>query len=178
MADRTGNASRPPREHLLTAAELAALPETRLEHQHNPQAVRYFRSLGDRFGFARTGVHLVRIAPGSASSELHNHEMEEEWVYVLSGRGLACIGEERFEVAPGDFLAYPPFGPAHNIENPFAEDIVLLVGGSREDSDICNYPRVGRRQWKTGEVREWVEADTVRIVRRKAEKGPPPPKGP
>jgi oxalate decarboxylase/phosphoglucose isomerase-like protein (cupin superfamily) len=49
-------------------------------------------------------VHLVSIRPGDDTTEYHRHIYEEEWLYILSGKGEAVIenaetGEpEAFEV--------------------------------------------------------------------------------
>jgi quercetin dioxygenase-like cupin family protein len=42
---------------------------------------------------------------------LHVHEGEEEAFYVLSGRGVFAIGEDRRELGPGDFVVVPRGAP-------------------------------------------------------------------
>ena len=36
-------------------------------------------------------VHLVSIRPGDDTTEYHRHIYEEEWLYILSGKGEAVI---------------------------------------------------------------------------------------
>jgi len=55
--------------------------------------------------------------------------VEEEWVYILSGRGLADIDGQQYEVGPGDFMGFPSPGIAHLLRNPFEEELVYLMGG-------------------------------------------------
>ena len=50
----------------------------------------------------------------------------------------------------GDFMGFVPGGLPHNLHNPFDEDLVYLVGGMRLDFDICDYPRVGQRLYRSG----------------------------
>lgn len=149
-----------PRPHpLLTAATISALPESSFVHPLNPKAIRHSRSLGDASGFEHIGVHLVRVAPGHDSTQYHVHQAEEEFIYILSGRGLAEIGNDTFEIGPGDFMGFVAGGLAHSLSNPFGEDLVYLVGGMRLEFDICDYPRVNRRLYRRGEQREYVELE-------------------
>ena len=152
---------REPGEHLLRRDELDARPLKKLVHQHNPEAIRHTTSLTDPLGFEDMGVHLVRLKPGDRSSEHHFHEVDEEFLYVLSGRAIAWIGDESFEVAAGDFMGFPKRSPAHHLHNTFAEDLVYLVGGTRSPIDICNYPRKGLRQYRIFGKREFVRVEDV-----------------
>jgi uncharacterized cupin superfamily protein len=47
------------------------------------------------------------MPPGKESFVYHSHHREEEWIYVLSGRGVAEIDGEEFEVGAGDFMGFP-----------------------------------------------------------------------
>ncbi|MCG8406176.1 MAG: cupin domain-containing protein, partial [Phycisphaerales bacterium] len=91
-------------------------------------------------------------------------EEDEEFIYVISGRAQAHIGDEVYDVGPGDFMAFPKKSPAHYIHNPHAEDFVYLVGGTRAPIDICNYPRKGLRQFRVHGVREYTEAANMKRV--------------
>lgn len=146
-----------PRHPLLSAEAIAALPEATFVHPLNPRAIRHGRSLGDAVGFEHIGVHLVRVEPGHDSTQYHVHQAEEEFIYILSGRGLAEIGDETIEVGPGDFMGFAAGGLAHSLSNPFTEDLVYLVGGMRLEFDICDYPKVNTRLYRRGNQREYVE---------------------
>jgi uncharacterized cupin superfamily protein len=63
----------------------------------------------------------------------------------LSGRGIAEIGDEVFEVGPGDFMGFTAPGPAHHLLDPNDVDLVYLIGGERSGEDISCFPRLGRR---------------------------------
>ena len=130
---------------LLTAAAIDQLAEKRFEHPINPKGRRHSRALGDATGLEQIGVQLVRIAPGDETTEHHFHHFEEEFIYVLAGRGLAEIGEESHEVGPGDFMGFGPNSLAHSLSNPHEEDLVYLLGGTRPVFDVCDYPRAKKR---------------------------------
>lgn len=144
---------------LLTADAIAQMPEQVFVHPLNPRAIRQTKSLGDGVGFHHLGVHLVRVAPGHDSTQYHVHQLEEEFIYILSGRGLAEIGDQTVEVGPGDFLGFAAKGLAHNLTNAFEQDLVYLVGGMRLEYDICDYPKLGKRLYRAGENRKYVDLD-------------------
>lgn len=57
---------------------------------------------------------------------LHVHDHEEEAFYVLEGRGVFVVGEERRELGPGDFVIVPR-GAAHALARAGGEDLRMLV---------------------------------------------------
>lgn len=151
-------------KHLQTASEIAARPEHRHVHQFNGNAVRMTRTLSDEAGMARIGVHLVRLAPGRDSTQFHYHDCDEEFIYVLEGRGIADIGEEHFEVGPGDFMGFPTPSPGHALRNPFDCDLVYLMGGERNPNDVVHYPRIRRSMIKGNGRRRWVDWNDLHDV--------------
>jgi uncharacterized cupin superfamily protein len=100
-------------------------------------------------GLQRTGVSHVRVPPGKESFTYHSHTTEEEWMFVLSGRGIAKVDGEELEIAAGDFLGFPT-GTAHHVRNPYAEELVYLMGGENRDVEIADFPDLGRRMVKRG----------------------------
>lgn len=133
---------------LLRAEEIQALDETARAHALDASIVRHTRSLGDAVGLESMGVHLVRLEPGNTSTVHHTHHQDEEWVYILSGRGLAEIGDEKHEVGAGDFMGFVADSPPHCMHNPNAEDLVYLVGGNRLPFDVCDYPRIRKQRYR------------------------------
>ena len=73
----------------MTAEEIATLLERRHVHQFNDRAVRMTRTLTDALGLDDIGVHVVRLEPGAESTQQHYHDADEEFLYVISGRGIA-----------------------------------------------------------------------------------------
>jgi uncharacterized cupin superfamily protein len=135
---------------LVRAAERAGLPEESYVHPLNPRSQIHGFSLSDAAGLSRVGVHLVRIPPGKESFIFHAHHGEEEFIYILSGRGIAEIGDEEHEVGPGDFMGFPTPSVGHHLRNPFAEDLVYLSGGERHAMEVAEYPRLGKRMVRVG----------------------------
>ena len=135
----------PPR-HLLTRADIEAIPEVRVRHPWNPKSDVSIKRLGPLADLSRLALSIARVPPGKESFVYHRHERDEEFLVILSGRGRAEIGEESFEVGPGDVMAFPaPNGPAHQLANPHEEDLVYLMGGESSGFDMGVFPRLGRR---------------------------------
>ena len=149
------------RHPLLPAADVQALAEVRRPHPLDASIVRHTRSLGDAVGLETIGVHLVRLMKGDTSSVLHMHHQDEEWVYILSGHGIANIGDEQHPVGPGDFMGFTAGSLAHNLHNPNAVDLVYLVGGNRWPFDVCDYPGVGKRRYRINGKNAYVDADVL-----------------
>ena len=146
---------------LLSAAAIEALEPVRRQHQFNENAVRLTRTLGERVGLQRIGVHIVRLQPGRESTQFHFHDADEEFLYVLQGRGIAEIGDEFFEVGPGDFMGFATPSQPHTLTNPFSEDLVYLMAGERNPNDIVHYPRIRRTMIKGPGPRRWVDWDDL-----------------
>jgi uncharacterized cupin superfamily protein len=146
---------------LLSAAAIEAIEPVRSQHQFNDNAVRITRTLGTRVGLQRIGVHVVRLQPGHESTQFHFHDADEEFLYVLEGRGVAEIGDESFDVGPGDFMGFATPSPAHTLRNPYDRDLVYLMAGERNPNDVVHYPRIRRSMIKGPGRRRWVDWDDL-----------------
>ena len=140
----------------LSAQAIQKMAEQRFVPPLNSKAIRHTKALGEAIGFDHIGVNLVRLAPGDESTQFHTHQIEEEFIYILSGRGLAEIGDETWEIGPGDFMGFVAASLPHSMSNPFNEDLVYLVGGLHLEYDICDYPKLGKRMYRACEKREYV----------------------
>ena len=65
----------------------------RIRHPLNPDSEVHLRPLSELAGLQRVRLTLARIPPGKESFAYHAHEADEEFVYILSGRGRAEIGD-------------------------------------------------------------------------------------
>ena len=133
---------------LLKADAIAAMNEIRRVHLLNKKGIRNYKALGDAVGMRDIGIHLVRINPGDGSTEYHTHYCDEEFVYILSGRGITEIGGRKHKIGPGDFMGFTAPSLPHSISNPFQEPLVYLLGGTRKPIDVSEYPRAGKRAYK------------------------------
>lgn len=152
---------------LVTAAEIAAMPGLRKTHFLNPRAVRVNKSLGDLTGLIGIGFHLIEVDPGFETTEPHAHHHEDECVFILSGEGMALVGEREFAVRAGDFLGYRKGGPAHSIRNTGAGVLRCLVAGERLPFDVADYPRLGKRLFRDAGL-GWNLVDRAAIAEPKA----------
>ena len=144
---------------LLTAAAIARMAVERRRHFVNKKALRLNKSLGDAVGMQDMGVHLVCM--GDDTTEFHTHYCDEEFVYILSGRGVAEIGKKKIKVGPGDFMGFTAQSLPHGMTNPYQEDLVYLLGGTRKAVDICEYPRSRKRGYKFAGRRHLVKFGDV-----------------
>lgn len=114
-------------------------------HPWNPNSELLGSQLARMVGLQRTGVNFVRVPPGKESFVYHLHHCEEEWIYILSGQGVAEIDQEEFAVNPGDFMGFPTPSVAHHLKNTGDEDLVYLTGGENLSIEIADFPRLGKR---------------------------------
>src|SRR5260370_6482361 len=97
-------------------------------------------------GLGRVGVSIAWLKPGEESFAFHAHMVEEEWLYVLSGRALVEMGDGSVAVGPGDFVAFPAPNVPHLVRNAFdSECSYLIVAQLWLPLDLIDYPRLGKR---------------------------------
>ncbi len=135
-------------KYLLKATEIAELAATDKTHFLNDNARRKNKSLGDLTGLTGLGFHLIEVAPGCESTEYHVHHYEDECTYVLSGTGVVTIGDEDYEIGPGDFIGYRKGGLAHTMQATGNETLVCIVVGERLAHDVGDYPRQKKRIYR------------------------------
>ncbi len=141
---------------------VSAPAEFRSDHPLNPKSETWQQPLSRIAGLERIGVTRVRIPPGKESFVYHSHQREEEFLYILSGRGIAEIDDEEFEVSAGDFMGFPTPSAAHHLRNPFDEDLVYLMGGERREVEIADFPHQGMRMIRNGEEVHLVAHDDLK----------------
>ena len=147
---------------LIRAAEVEALPSFTFRHPLNPNSEIQLSSLSMLAGLQRIGLHIGRVPPGKESFVYHFHHFEEEFICILSGRGVAEIGEERHEVGPGDWMLFTAPSEGHHLSNPFSEELVYLMGGENRPVEIGEFPRHGKRAvFEKGVMGYIVEVDKV-----------------
>lgn len=138
------------RPELIKAAEAAA-KAGRHSHPWNPRSEMVGVELARLAGLKRTGVSLARIPPGKESFVYHSHALEEEWLYILAGRGIAEIDGEEHAVGPGDFMGFAAPSVAHHLRNEGEEELVYLMGGEKLGMEVATFPRLGRKMVRVGE---------------------------
>jgi uncharacterized cupin superfamily protein len=93
----------------------------------------------------KLGVNQTRLPPGRVAVPFHHHRRADEVFFVLSGRGVLRYGERLRELRPGDCVACPAgTGIAHQIANPYDEELVYLAIGDNDPDEVCVYPDSGK----------------------------------
>lgn len=107
--------------------------------------IKEHETRGERFAppHARTIKHLAapwtlgtrnlwmgisKVDPGSCSN-LHQHDVEEEIFYVVSGRGRIRVGKQEEDIEPGSCV-YIPVGEPHQLFNTGDETLKILASAS------------------------------------------------
>ena len=132
------------KKSLWRAAEIA--PTSRpFQQKLNPNSLFRAAALSRLAGMERAHVSLVKLPPGKDSFAYHAHMLEEEWIYVISGRAMAEIDGKQTEVGTGDFMGFATPSVAHLLRNIFDEECVYLMGGEDKPIDVVSYPDLDKR---------------------------------
>src|SRR6266567_7405341 len=82
---------------ILRAAEILAHRRS-FSQRLNPNSLLRGTGLARRCGLERVGVSMAWLAPGKESFAYHAHRHEEEWLFVVSGWGVAIVDETEHEI--------------------------------------------------------------------------------
>ncbi|MGD8339695.1 MAG: cupin domain-containing protein [Gammaproteobacteria bacterium] len=121
-----------------------SVPPSSFQHDVETRARRRMRALHSPTGLVRQAVYWCRVDRGDFSTALHTHDRTDEWVFVLTGKAVAHIGETRFDIGPNDFIAHPAGTEPHFMEA--VTDVTYLMGGMIDTDDVVTYPRHGLRR--------------------------------
>ena len=94
--------------------------------QEAPQEVKVPLGVHDSL----SSFYILRTLPLRVGQSIHLHTFANGKTY---------------EVGPGDFMGFTAPGAAHHMINPYAEDLVYLMGGERSGLDVGHFPRLGRK---------------------------------
>ncbi len=102
-----------------------------------PCAERLRQRLGDAGGLTDFGVNLMRLPPGTWSSQRHWHSHEDEFVYVLEGKLTLIEDGGEAVLHAGDCAAFAKdTGDGHHLINRSDAVAVYLEVGSRQLEDV------------------------------------------
>ncbi len=108
---------------------------------NKPCINRSWRRLGDAVGLTQFGVNLVKLPPGTWSSQRHWHSHEDEFVYVLAGELVLLTDAGEETLRPGDCAGFKGgVRDGHCLQNRTERDAEFLVVGSRHPADSGEYP--------------------------------------
>lgn len=135
-------------KYVLSKKEIDEHEGIQKTHFLNQNARRVNKSLGDLTGLTGFGFHIIEVEPGCETTEMHKHYHEDECVYILQGNADAYIGNEVFQVGPGDFIGYRAGGLGHSIKNTGSELLKCIVVGQRLDNDVADYTKLQKRIYR------------------------------
>jgi len=138
---------KPAYAHIVRKADIERAEQT-FSHPWNPASQISGTHLSRLGGLARTGLSFARLAPGKESFIYHLHHTEEEWIYILSGTGVARIDGQDYELQAGDFVAFPTPSVAHHLANRSERELVYLMGGENHPNEVADFPDLDRRMVK------------------------------
>ena len=82
------------------------------------------------------GVNLLRLPPGTWSSQRHWHTAEDEFVYVLEGEVVLVTDAGEETLRAGDCAGFKAgVKDGHHLQNRSQTDVVVLEVGSRKAED-------------------------------------------
>lgn len=94
------------------------------------------------FGSERKAVHWVKLLPQQRSSYPHAESLEEEFIYVVSGRPHVWINGFIYQLEPGHAIGFPAgTGIAHCFLNNTDTEVEMIVLGDRtKQENKCSFP--------------------------------------
>ena len=112
-----------------------------------PCAARVRQRLGDAAGLTDFGVNLLRLPPGTWSSQRHWHSAEDEFVYVLEGEVVLVTDAGEEILRSRDCAGFKAgLKDGHHLQNRSSRDVVVIEIGSRKVAqDEGEYPDIDLR---------------------------------
>jgi uncharacterized cupin superfamily protein len=98
------------------------------------------KRLGAAAGGTGIGVSWFEIQPGKKAFPHHFHLANEEAVFVLEGEGVLRLGEEEQRIRAGDYVAFPPGPPGHQIVNRGSVPLRYLALSTMREPEVAVYP--------------------------------------
>jgi uncharacterized cupin superfamily protein len=97
--------------------------------------------IGRQAGAERLGASVWDVPPGQAAYPYHFHYVEEELLFVLSGRPSLRTPDGWRDLAAGETVSFPVGERgAHQLMNRSDETVRLLVVSPSGVPEICVYP--------------------------------------
>jgi len=105
------------------------------------RVARTRRRVSRAAGSVTTGLQHVVVDPGAASGTQHCHSVEEEIFVILAGDGVLVLDDEETPVTRGTVVSRPPATGVSHMFRAGDEGLTYLAYGTRDQADICYYPR-------------------------------------
>src|SRR5262249_14918928 len=101
-----------------------------------------YRVLSDtRKDGRKIGVSYEELPPGKQSCPFHYHMLEEEHIIALEGEATLRLGEERYTLKAGDYVAFPAGQRAgHCLVNESDTPFRFIMICDNQPNELCVYP--------------------------------------
>ncbi|MDI6026111.1 cupin domain-containing protein [Corticibacterium sp. UT-5YL-CI-8] len=87
------------------------------------------------------GILIESPSPGMRLAPRHYHMLEEEHALILEGEVALLLGDERYDMKPGDYVCFPAgMKIGHSFLNSGSGPCRYLMIGEHNPSDVCVYP--------------------------------------
>jgi uncharacterized cupin superfamily protein len=118
------------------------------------------RRLGDAAGLTQFGVNLLRLPPGTWSSQRHWHTGSDEFVYVLSGEVVLASDAGEEVLRAGDAAGFKAGDTnGHCLQNRSNGDAHVLEVGTRVPDDAAYYSDIDMMAPAGGRPAEYTHRD-------------------
>ena len=108
---------------------------------HGERFAMKHKWIGNRAGGKKLGCSLYRIEPGKTAFPFHFHHANDEAMFILEGEGTLRLGEERYAVRKGDYIAFPAGEKqGHQLLNTSSAPLEYLCMSTLISPEIVEYP--------------------------------------
>jgi uncharacterized cupin superfamily protein len=116
-----------------------------------PCAARARQRLAQSSGLSDFGVNLLRLPPGTWSSQRHWHKAEDEFVFVLEGEVVLITDSGEETLRAGDSAGFKAgVKDGHHLQNRSPREALVLEVGSRKPEDEGEYSDIDMRFVRAG----------------------------
>lgn len=113
------------------------------EYMYDPDFKSKLKTIliGDAIGCEKIYVNIDYVKPGAQSVKYHSHSKQEEFYFIMSGKGILRIDDKEILIKTGDVISVPAGKDnGHQFINNSSEILQILDIGTREKDDIITYP--------------------------------------
>jgi uncharacterized cupin superfamily protein len=86
------------------------------------------------------GLSWFELPPGKKAFPMHFHLANDEAVFILEGEGILRLGEEEHPLRAGDYVAFSPGPPGHQIVNRSDAPLRYLAISTMREPEVAVYP--------------------------------------
>ena len=98
------------------------------------------KRLGAAAGGKGLGVSWFELEPGKKSFPFHFHLANDEAVFILEGEGVLRLGDQEHRLRAGDYVAFNPGPPGHQIINRSQAPLRFLAISTMKEPEVAVYP--------------------------------------